>query len=378
MAEPRVLVIHNRYRQTGGEEQALALHLRALRDAGIEHRVLERRSAGAPRLRAGVAMLRGGQAADDVRQAATALSATVVHCHNLQPLLGPRALAAARVAGARVVLHLHNFRLFCAIGVSFRDGAPCFRCRDGLTAPGLALNCRGNLPGAAVYAVALARQLRPLLELVDLFVVPSAWAAGQLVRLGLPADRVAVLPHYLPDERVAGASNASAGGYALALGRLAPEKGFEVAIDAAGRSGVPLRIAGDGPLAESLARAVATTGAEVELLGAVGDDHRDHLLAGAAMLVMPTVGNETFGYVALEAMGAGVPVVATRAGALPEVVGEAASVPRGDASALADRMRALFVAPDARERAGTAALERARSFSEERFSDALLALYAGA
>jgi glycosyltransferase involved in cell wall biosynthesis len=93
------------------------------------------------------------------------------------------------------------------------------------------------------------------------------------------------------------------------------------------------------------------------------------------MFVVPTVGNETFGYVALEAMGAGVPVVATRAGALPEVLGDDALVPRGDAGALAERMRALFADPSVRERHGTAALERARAFSETRFRDALLELY---
>jgi len=377
MADPRVLVIHNRYRQTGGEEQALELHLRALRNAGVEHRLLERRSEDAARVRAGMAMLRGGEPADDVGEAVAALGATVVHCHNLQPLLGPRALEAARAAGARVVLHVHNFRLFCAIGVAFRDGEPCFRCRRGLTVPGLALNCRGSVPEAAVYAVALARQLGRLIDLVDVFVTPSAWAAGQLARLGLPAERVAVLPHYLPEEALAPASDAGAGGYALALGRLAPEKGFEVAIEAAARSDVPLRIAGDGPVADQLARTIAATGAPAELLGPVGDGGRDELFAGAAMLVMPTTGNETFGYAALEAMGAGLPVVATSAGALPEVVGETASVPRGDAAALADRMHSLFADRSVREQAGAAALARAREFTERRFFEALLQLYEG-
>ena len=376
MAGPRVLVLHNRYRQTGGEEQALALHLRALRNAGIEHRLLERHSEGAGRARAGMAMLSGGQAAGDVHAAVADLGATVVHCHNLQPLLGPRALAAAREAGARTVLHLHNFRIFCAIGVAFRDGEPCFRCRHGLTAPGFVLNCRGNVPEAAVYAVALARQIRPLLEVVDRFVAPTAWAAGQLAALGIPDDRLTVLGHYLPEERLAPATRAASGSYALALGRLAAEKGFELAVQAAARAKVPLRIAGDGPRADELRRAVADMGAPVELLGGVGEEVRSRLLAGAAMLVMPTIGNETFGYAALEAMGAGVPVVATRAGGLREVVGEAADLPRGDAAALAERMGTLFEDVPARERAGAAALERASRFSEDRFLEGLLALYA--
>jgi hypothetical protein len=122
---PRVLLVHNRYRIEGGEERSLELQARALRGAGVEHRLLERRSSEAGRVRAAAAMLRGGEREDEL--AAAAAGADVVHVHNMQPLVGPRGLAAARAGGAAVVLHLHNLRLFCAIGVASRDGGPCFR-----------------------------------------------------------------------------------------------------------------------------------------------------------------------------------------------------------------------------------------------------------
>lgn len=332
---PRVLVIHNRYRVHGGEERAVELQLRALERAGVPHRSLLRDSAPLRSARAAAAMLGGGEDPDAVADAARDLGATVVHCHNMHPLLGPRALAAARDTGAAVVLSLHNFRLFCAIGIAFRDGAPCFRCRDRLTLPGLALNCRGSLPEAAVYAVALARHQPAVLDSVDRFLAPSRYAVGQLVGLGLPADRVEALPHYLPDERVAERSAADRGSFALALGRLAPEKGFETAIAAARLAGVPLRVAGDGPLRARLAEEAARDGGAVEMLGRVDVAP---LLAKAALCVVPSLGGETFGYAALEAMGAGVPVVASRTGALPELVGEERCVPRADTEALAAAM----------------------------------------
>ena len=150
----RVLVLHNRYRVQGGEERAVELHVEALRQAGVTHRELVRDSAETGRVRAAGAMLRGGDESDEVARAARDLGATVVHAHNMQPLFGPRSLAAAREEGAKVVLHLHNFRLFCAIGVSFRLGQPCFRCHHGRTVPGLVLNCRDSFPEAAVYAAA--------------------------------------------------------------------------------------------------------------------------------------------------------------------------------------------------------------------------------
>ena len=372
-----VLVLHNRYRVTGGEERAVELHLGALERGGVQHRLLVRDSAGAGRGRAGAAMLRGGEEPDEVTRAVREQGAGVVHCHNMQPLFGPRALAAARGAGAKVVLHLHNFRLFCAIGVAFRDGAPCFRCRRGHTLSGLVLNCRGSLPEAAVYAAGLARQLPAVIGAVDRFLAPSAYAAGQLAQLGVPADRIQALPHYLPADELADESRADSGSYALAAGRLAAEKGFETAIQAAALTGIPLRIAGAGPLEEELRRLAAARRAPVEFLGRAQPDLLHRLYRDAALAVVPTRGAESFGFAALEAMGAGVPVVATRAGALPEIAGPERCVTRDDPHALAAAMQALWGDPARRRAEGEALIARARErFGEERFTASLLELYA--
>src|SRR4051794_33550734 len=176
----RVLLLHNRYRVEGGEERSLELQQRALGATGIEHRLLERRSDEAGRRSAAAALVRGGSGEDEVAAAVRDLSADVVHAHNMQPLFGPRALEAARDAGARVVLHLHNARLFCAIGVASRDGGPCFRCHGRLTLPGLMLNCRDSLPEAVAYAAGLSLHQPRVWRSVDRFLAPSQWAAGQL------------------------------------------------------------------------------------------------------------------------------------------------------------------------------------------------------
>ena len=137
MSEPRVLVLHNRYRVLGGEERAVDLHLAALVAAGVKHRALMRDSGQIGHARAAAGLLRGGAEPEEVARATRELGATVVHAHNLQPLLGPRALRAGRDAGARTVLHLHNFRLFCAIGVAFRVAS---RASAAITAA----PCRGS------------------------------------------------------------------------------------------------------------------------------------------------------------------------------------------------------------------------------------------
>jgi glycosyltransferase involved in cell wall biosynthesis len=373
--QPRVLLLHNRYRFEGGEERSLALQQRALSNAGIEHRLLERRSAEASQVQAAAALLRGGAGEDEVAAATRELGADVVHAHNMQPLIGPRGLAAARAAGAGVVLHLHNARLFCAIGVAARDGGPCFRCRGRNTIPGLVLNCRESLPEAAAYAAGLALHQPLALESTDRFVAPSRWAAGQLARLGVPAERLDVLPHYLPAEELAPDSRAHQGRYVLAAARLSPEKGLDLAIDAASRAGVPLWIAGDGPAKAELGR--LASGTPVELLGPVPRDRMPALLRGAAALVLSSRYHEFSPFAVLEAMGAGVPVVATRSGGVPELIGAERCTPIGDAAALAERLSALWRDPERRRREGEELLRRARErHGEARYLDELLAIYA--
>jgi glycosyltransferase involved in cell wall biosynthesis len=373
---PRVLLLHTRYRFEGGEERSVALQQRALATAGVAHRLLERRSADTPRLRAATALLRGGDAEEEVAAAVRELGADVVHAHNIQPTIGPRGLAAARAAGARVVMHLHNARLFCAIGVAARDGAPCFRCRGRNTVPGLVLNCRGSVPEAVAYAAGLALHQPLALESADRFVAPSRWAAGQLARLGVPSDRLDVLAHYLPAEELAGGSRAHQGRYVLAAGRLSPEKGLDVAIEAAALAGVPLWIAGDGPAAEELAALARGLDAPVQMLGRISRDEMPALLRGAAALVLGSRSHEFSPYAVLEAMGAAVPVVATRSGGVPELIGEERCVPLGDASALAERLSALWSDPGRRREDGEQLLARAREHhSEQRYVSDLLGLY---
>ena len=355
----------------------MELQLAALRRAGLAHALLERRSADLSRPQAALALVRGGREEDDVEAAVSELGADVVHVHNMLPLPGPRALEAARDAGASVVMQLHNLRLFCAIGVAARDGGPCFRCHHRNTLPGLILNCRGSLPEAAVYATSLARHQPRVFENVDRFVVPSSYAAGQSALLGVPAERLEVVPHYLPAESFAERSRAAEGRHALVAARLAPEKGIDTAIEAAARAGVPLRVAGEGPADAELAELAARTGAPVDFIGRLERASLERELAGASMLLVPSRYHEFAGYSALEAMAAGVPVIASTLGALPEIVGSARCVPPNDPAALAARMTALWDDPDLRRIDGDRLIARARAHhSESGYVSRLLELYA--
>jgi glycosyltransferase involved in cell wall biosynthesis len=231
-----ILFLHNRYRTTGGEERVVDDLLELVREhLGEEVELLERDSAALGRSRAAIGMLRGGLKPEDVAAAVRRTGARIVHAHNVNPSFGWRALAAARAAGAQTVLHLHNYRLVCAVGTCFTKGEDCTRCHARNTWPGVRLACRGDRAEAAVYGAGLALWQQRLAEHVDRFVVPSQAALDRLGQLGAPlGDRAGVVSH--PVHEFAADSIADQGKHALVTSRLAPEKGVDIAIEAAGHS----------------------------------------------------------------------------------------------------------------------------------------------
>jgi glycosyltransferase involved in cell wall biosynthesis len=369
-----VLFIHHRYRVPGGEERAVADLADVVRDElGEEVTVLERDSTRLGSATAAAGLLGGGLRPDQVGAAVQATGARIVHAHNLHPTLGWRALAAARAAGARVVLHLHQYRLVCAIGVCFRDGHECTECHATNTLPGVRHRCRDSVAEAVTYGAALALWQRRLLAQADAVAVPSVFAQARLAELGVALPNAFVVPN--PVRVVASAPGDQTRRGALVVSRLAPEKGIDVAIDACARAGVALTIAGDGPERAALEARAAASGARVAFLGRVPAEELARLRADAAVAVVPSRSAETFGLAAAEAMAAGLPVAASRIGALPELVPDPWLVPPGDTEALATVLAGLAAEPAAPE----LALERVRErAAPEIAAAALRAAYAAA
>jgi len=318
---------------------------------------------------AALSLLVGGnpRAAAAVRAALAGSHPPIVHAHNLLPTFGFRALAAARAAGAKVVLHLHQFRLVCAVGVCFTAGRPCTRCHGRNTLPGLIHRCRGGLLESSIYAASLALWQSRVLANADLLLFPSNFARERLRALGVDlADRPSAVLY--PPVVIPPSPAPRRGGYALVASRLSAEKGVDVAVQACARARVPLIVAGEGPERPRLERLAQRLGAKVTFAGRLGQDELAELRRQAAVAVVPSR-SENFPTAAAEAMACGLPVVATAVGGTGELVPAKWLVPAEEPERMAERIVALW----GDEEAGEEAVLRVRRLCDPELVAARLA-----
>ncbi|MFF3937305.1 glycosyltransferase [Streptomyces phaeofaciens] len=373
-----VLVVHNRYNsaQPSGENKVVDQEVALLREAGHRVELFERRSddIAARSLPGKVAVPLLVPWNPAVRTELAARLRTerpdVVHVHNVFPLLSPAVLAACADAGVPAVATLHNYTQVCPPGTLQRNGRPCTECVGATPLPAVRHGCYRNSRLATVpLAVSLSVNRRRWWTGVERFFCISAAQRDVLVGAGMPAGRLAVKHNFVPEP---GVRREGEGEHLLYLGRLAEAKGVRLLmaawdeIAAGGGLGVPLVIAGSGPLEREVA-AWAAERDDVRHVGLYDQAECRKAIARAVAVVAPSTWLEAFGLVVVEAMAAGVPAVAAGHGAFVELVEDGVTgllhTP-GEAASLASCLRGIAAGPARNQEMGQAARRRyERDFS---------------
>lgn len=245
-----------------------------------------------------------------------------------------------------------------------------------------------------VLVPALNAYVRRYCNQCQLVIVPTRAIHRRLVELGVHT-RVEVLPSGIPVARYADVEPAARARVRCQLGiendavlllyagRLSREKNLPLLLDAfrlvaARVPGAYLALVGDGPLREDLARQVAAWGlsGRVRFVGAVPPERIPAFYRAADVYAFPSV-TETQGLAVIEAMAAGLPVVAVRSEVLEEIVrdGREGLVTRADAADLATACQRLLTDVQLRARLGGAAQAAARAYDSEVILARMLALY---
>jgi glycosyltransferase involved in cell wall biosynthesis len=321
----RILQIHSAYRHGGGEDAVVRDEANLLRGAGhevVEHHVPNPHSY-AQTLTALALAPWNAAAANEVRRVVKRFRPDVAHVHNTWFRLSPAVPAAVHELGVPVVMTLHNYRLLCVNGLLLRSGRVCEDCVGTHPWRGVWHRCyRGSAPLSAIAAstIALSRVRHTWDRAIDRFIAPSAFTAAKIAAGGIATEKIIVKPHGVedPGKRLNLASESS---IVLFVGRLSPEKGLTVLLDAWERVlplSLRLVVIGDGPQREHLeARRIAG----IRFLGWREREEVRRMMLTARALAFPSIWYESFALTVVEALAAGLPVLAAGLGAAGEIVG---------------------------------------------------------
>jgi|GEM_PF-107132 len=303
----------------------------------------------------------------------------LVHIHNIYHQISPSILPIFKQAGIPVVMTVHDFKLI----------TPTY----ALRADGAVLRHKNSRLANFILKLEFAWQqwLDIYRRNIDLYIAPSNFVKNKLIEAGFEASKIIVIGHFLTPEfaangRAAAKQPAQADRYLLAYGRLDESKGFDDLIKAYAEiniAGLKLKIAGSGPEQKNLEKLIGDLqlAGRVELLGQKTRIEIIDLIGGSKAVVNCSKVHETFGLTVLEAMALGKPILASKVGAIPELIKDGDNgllYQAGDIGDLKRQLQRLAGDKDLRERLGRRARLTASAYSEKKHLAALLDAYSQA
>lgn len=366
----KILILHNIYQQAGGEDQVVANESALLRQNGdtvILHTVSNDGIKGFWRKMATAWQVPYSRSArKEILEVIETERPDVVHVHNIFPLLTPSVYDACQEAGVPVVQTLHNYRNICPGSLLMREGEVCEKCIQGSPYQAVLHKCyRDSRLGSLAVArmVDFHRRRGTWLTKVDCFIAPTGFSKSKFVEAGFPAEKIVVKPNFVQSEKPE-AQNGNERQGALFVGRLSPEKGLDTLMRAWKDIEVQLKIVGNGPL---LDRVREKSNNAVSVLGRKEPAQVIQEMARSEFLVMPSECYEGFPVILAEAYSKGLPVIASRLGAMAEIVEDGVTglhFNPGDAEDLVSKVRWASEHPENMQRMG----RNARSVYEEKYT----------
>ena len=348
MSKLKILLVHNYYQRPGGEDAVFHAERNLLREMG--HKVVEytdhnNRIKHMNPLSIALNSIWSSDTKKKLLRILKEEKPDIAHFHNTFPLISPSAYYACKEAEVPVVQTLHNYRLLCPAAIFYRNGKICEECignkkplyktpedykkletfqtsRPKLPWPSIVYGCyhSSRIQTAAVaIMLSVHRLMGTWQNMVNTYIALTEFSGKKFIEGGFPSDKIAVKPNFIIDNP---GIKEKDGSYALFVGRLSREKGIRTLLKAWEKlKGIPLKIAGDGPLINEVKNFVRKKKLNsIEIAGKCSRDEIVSLMKQARFLIFPSEWYETFGLVIIEAFAYGVTVISNSIGVMGEII----------------------------------------------------------
>jgi glycosyltransferase involved in cell wall biosynthesis len=325
----KVLLVHEFYRQYGGEDRVFEQERRLLRENGIEVYEYTFHNSDISLFQLPFLvknMIFNRKTYNDVKRIVRENKIDVVHCHNIYPYISPSVYVAAKESGAKVIQTLHNYRFICpnATFYDYKKNKICTKCLDKGIINAVMSNCTYDWMRNVILAlVNTIYKSKNIFDHVDKFIALTNFSKNIFVKFGIPAEKIAVKPNFIFEEDIKPVYEKE--DYIIFVGRLSYEKGIMTLLQAMKELNdeVKLLIVGDGPLRDEVIKFIQKNNLKnIKYLGPQKREKVLELIGKAKFLVFPSLWFEGFPMVLLEAFSVGTPVLASNLGGIPEIVEE--------------------------------------------------------
>ena len=383
----RILFIHNRYQQPGGEDVAVELESQILKDKGHEVRVLFFQNANPERpvdkLTKGIRAIYDRNSYGLVKNEIEAFRPDVIHVHNFFYAASPSIFYAAKKMKVPAILTLHNYRLICANALLLRHGKVCELCVNNLLPlAGIRYRCYHNSMAESAFVTFVTsthKLIRTWNKNISRLVVLTQFAKSRFVgsSIGAAEKKLFIKPNFIPDP---GQGESNREDFFLFVGRLSYEKGINVLENAF--DGLPFQklvIIGDAVGSQKeMARFLEKS--NITLKGRISKEEVLAYMKKCKALIFPSTWYEGLPFVIIEAFATGTPVIASRLGSMAELVSDKSNgllFEPGNAIDLRQKIQ-LFLQMETQDR--NVLYENARTsylqnYSPEKHYETILTLY---
>jgi len=321
----KILFIHNKYGRFSGEEAVIEAQMKLLKANG--HEIIdyfrsseELEEMPNANIKAFFSALYNPKSIKELIELIEKENPEVVHIHNLYPLISPAILSVIKRMRIPIVMTVHNYRLLCPNGLFFNKGKICEKCTGkGKEIHCITNNCEGSLLKSTGYALRnfWARKKNSYLDNVDMFLCLTEFQKDKLVANGYTSEKCEVLPNFYDKEIKQIDYNTVGRKYVAFVGRISPEKGILLLLEAAKKlPHIPFQLAGgmrNGYAAE------LDIPENVILKGMLDSKELSDFYQKARFFVSSSICYEGFPMVFPEAMAHKLPIIAPNMAGYPEI-----------------------------------------------------------